>query len=458
MGRHRDPGTSTTRSAGGPAEAPAGRVGRARVALLALLGSVLVPLVFAGLRSVLWLLVGMAGLALAAVGVWWTLAHTGALRVLGVLLSVTAPLTVLALYAASGMLGPACLSLALWALAVMAAHTALAPSHGARKPEPAAVPRRPWIVMNPRSGGGKVGRFQLVDKARAAGAEVVLLDAGQDVVDLARRAVAEGADLLAVAGGDGTQALVAEVAARHDVPFAVIPAGTRNHFALDLGLDREDPAAALEALTDGVEIRVDLGFAADRVFVNNASFGTYASVVADPAYRDAKVHTALQTLPGLLAGKDAATLRMRADAARADGLQALLVSNNPYRRAVDSAHPGRRQRLDSGRLGVLCVRVDNTVQAARLVRGPRSGSVMRLDAEEVVVEADSDTVAVGIDGEYVTLPSPVVCRSSPAALRVVVPRHRPGVPTAAGPADWPRVTRLALGRLAPHHGPRPATA
>ncbi|MFD8302433.1 diacylglycerol/lipid kinase family protein [Streptomyces sp. NPDC059690] len=458
MGRHRDPGTSTTRSAGGPAEAPAGRVGRARVALLALLGSVLVPLVFAGLRSVLWLLVGMAGLALAAVGVWWTLAHTGALRVLGVLLSVAAPLTVLALYAASGMLGPACLALALWALAVTAAHTALAPSHGARKPEPAAAPRRPWIVMNPRSGGGKVGRFQLVDKARAAGAEVVLLDAGQDVVDLARRAVAEGADLLAVAGGDGTQALVAEVAARHDVPFAVIPAGTRNHFALDLGLDREDPAAALEALTDGVEIRVDLGFAADRVFVNNASFGTYASVVADPAYRDAKVHTALQTLPGLLTGKDAATLRMRADAARADGLQALLVSNNPYRRAVDSAHPGRRARLDSGRLGVLCVRVDNTAQAARLVRGPRSGSVMRLDAEEVVVEADSDTVAVGIDGEYVTLPSPVVCHSSPAALRVVVPRRRPGVPTAAGPADWPRVTRLALGRFAPHHGPRPATA
>ncbi|MDC2956324.1 diacylglycerol kinase family protein [Streptomyces gilvifuscus] len=458
MGRHRDPGTSTTRPAGAPAEAPAGRAVRARVALLALLGSVLVPLIVAGLRSVLWLLVGMAGLALAAVGAWWTLAHTGALRVLGVLLSVAAPLTVLALYAASGMLGPALLSLALWGLAVAAAHTALTPSHSTRKAEPAAAPHHPWIVMNPRSGGGKVGRFQLVEKARAAGAEVALLDGGQDVVDLARRAVAEGADLLAVAGGDGTQALVAEVAAQHDVPFAVIPAGTRNHFALDLGLDREDPAASLQALTDGVEIRVDLGFAADRVFVNNASFGTYASVVADPAYRDAKVHTALQTLPGLLTGKDAATLRMRAGSARADGLQALLVSNNPYRRAVDSAHPGRRERLDSGRLGVLCVRVDNTVQAARLVRGPRSGSVLRLDAEEVVVEADTDTVAVGIDGEYVLLPTPVVCRSAPAALRVVVPRDRPGVPTGGGPPDWPRVTRLALGRLAPHHERRTAAA
>ncbi|MGW1555487.1 diacylglycerol/lipid kinase family protein [Streptomyces sp. NPDC002144] len=446
MGRHRGSGASTRPAA----DPPSGSVLRARVALLALLGSVLVPLIVAGLRSVLWVLVGLAGLALAAVGVWWTLAHTGVLRVLGVVLSVTAPLAVLALYASSGMLGPALLSLALWALAVAAAHTALAPSHTARQPRTAETPHSPWILMNPRSGGGKVDRFHLAEKARAAGARVVLLEPGQDVVELARRAVAEGADLLAVAGGDGTQALVAEVAAHHDVPFAVIPAGTRNHFALDLGLDREDPAASLEALTDGVELRVDLGFAADRVFVNNASFGTYASVVADPAYRDAKVHTALQTLPELLTGKDAPALRMRAGGSEAEGLQALLVSNNPYRRAVDSAHPGRRERLDSGRLGVLCVRVGNTAQAARLVRGPRSGSVLRLNAEEVVVDADSDAVAVGIDGEYVTLPAPVVCRSAPAALRVVVPRHRPGVPASGGPADWPRVARLGLGRLAPH--------
>lgn len=103
-----------------------------------------------------------------------------------------------------------------------------------------------------------------------------------------------------MAGDDGTQALVAEVAAGHDLPFVVIPAGTRNHFVLDLGLDREDPSKALEALTHGVELRIDLGYGADRVFVNNAQFGTYASVVTDPrtAMRDAKVRTALRTLPG----------------------------------------------------------------------------------------------------------------------------------------------------------------
>lgn len=448
MGPHGD-GNARGPGEAGTATVREGRAGRARLAVLALLGSILVPLVAAGLRSVLWALVGIAGLALAAVGVWWTLAHTGVVRALGAALSVTAPLAVLALFATFGMLGPALVSLALWVLALTAARTALAPGHTASEQAVTETPRAPWVLMNPRSGGGKVGRFDLVEKARAAGCRVVLLDVGrhQDVTELARQAVTEGADLLAVAGGDGTQALVAEVAARHDLPFVVVPAGTRNHFALDLGLDRDDPAAALEALTHGVELRIDLGYAADRVFVNNASFGTYASVVTDPAYRDAKARTTLRTLPGLLTGEDAPRLRTRADRTYVDGLQALLVSNNPYGRAVDAARPGRRERLDSGLLGVVCVRVGNTAQAARMVRGPRSGGLVRLSAGEVVVEADTDTLPVGIDGEHVVLPSPVVCRSAPGALRVRVPRRRPGTPRASGAAaDWPRVARLALGR------------
>ncbi|MFE0512096.1 diacylglycerol/lipid kinase family protein [Streptomyces sp. NPDC058964] len=422
----------------------------ARLALLALAAAVLVPLVAAGLRSVLWALAGLAGPALAAAGLWWTLAHTGAVRALGVLVSVAAPLAVLALYAANGLLLPACLSLGLWVLAVAAARIALTPSGGAgtrgRDRSPAQPPRNAWIVMNCRSGGGKVARFHLAERARAAGARVVLLEPErhQDVAELARRAVADGADLLGVAGGDGTQALVAEVAARHDLPFLVIPAGTRNHFALDLGLDRENPAAALDALTDGYEIRVDLGFAADRVFVNNASFGTYAAVVSDPGYRDRKLRTVLQTMPGLLTGDDAPRLRMRSGRRHFDGLQALLVSNNPYRRAADASRPGRRECLDSGRLGVVCVRVGSTAQAARLVRGARSPGLTRLTADRVVVEADAATVPAGVDGEHAVLPAPVVCRIAPGALRVRLPRHCPGAPVNRPSADWPRVVRLAL--------------
>ncbi|MEV8247470.1 diacylglycerol kinase family protein [Streptomyces rochei] len=418
----------------------------ARIALLALSACILVPLVAAGLRSVLWASIGIAGLALAAVGVWWALARTGVARIIGTTLSVAAPLTVLALYAAAGLLGPALLSSGLLVLAVVAARWALAPAHHPHE-EVAGTPRHPWVLMNRRSGGGKVDRFHLVDKARAAGCRVHVLDPGQDVTALARQAVADGADLLGVAGGDGTQALVADVAAHLDVPFAVIPAGTRNHFALDLGIDRDDPVAALEALTGGVELRVDLAYAAHRVFVNNASFGTYAAVVNDPAYRDAKAHTVLQTLPGLLTGDSAPALRVTANGRHIAGLQALLVSNNPYGRAVDVSHPGRRGRLDTGLLGVACVRVASTAEAARLASRPRSGGLVRLTADEVLVEAGTATVPAGIDGEYVDLPCPVVCRSTPGALRVRVPRHRPGRSRSPAPtADWPRVTRLALRR------------
>ncbi|MEU2422426.1 diacylglycerol kinase family protein [Streptomyces sp. NPDC007851] len=465
----------------------------ARVAVIALIGSLLVLLVAAGLRSLLWVLVAMAAVALAGVGLWWTLAHPGPLRAAGALLAAAAPVTALALFAGHGMLVPAFLALGLWLLAVTAARIATAPAAGSGGSgrEPVVVPPagRPWVVMNPRSGGGKVARFGLAEKARAAGARVVLLDPAhhQDVAELARRAVADGADLLAVAGGDGTQALVAEVAARHDVPFVVIPAGTRNHFALDLGLDRDDPAAALAAFTDAVEFRVDLGFAAGRVFVNNASFGTYAAVVGEPGYRDAKLHTVLQALPALLTGPDAPRLRMRAGRRRARGLQAVLVSNNPYRRLGDPARPGLREGLDSGRLGVLAVCVDSSARAARLLTR-RAPALTRLTTREVVVDTDdgadndadtgpvgdpapdtpggahagpgggtgvvpagsgvvpagSGVVPAGIDGESVVLPAPVVCRISPGALRVRVPRYRPGTPPNRPPADWPRVLRLAL--------------
>lgn len=186
--------------------------------------------------------------------------------------------------------------------------------------------------MNPKSGGGKVGRFGLVEKGEALGARVVLLDPEvvTDVAALARQAVADGADLLGVAGGDGTQARVAEVAAEYDLPFLVISAGTRNHFAMDLGLDREDPARCLDALTDGEELRVDLGVVGGHAFVNTASFGVYAEIVQRPEYRDAKADSALAALPDLLLGYAGTTLDAVTDEKRLEAQQALLVSNNPY--------------------------------------------------------------------------------------------------------------------------------
>jgi diacylglycerol kinase family enzyme len=303
-----------------------------------------------------------------------------------------------------------------------------------------------------------VTRFGLKDKAEALGATVALLEGPQvvDVGELARRAVADGADLLGVAGGDGTQALVAGIAAEHGIPLLVISAGTRNHFALDLGLDRDDPSRCLDALQDGVELLVDLGFIGERPFVNNASFGAYAAVVQSPAYRDDKTRTTLDQLPGLLAGQQGPRLLARAGNVTVEGPQAVLVSNNVYGMG-DIAGLGRRARLDRGNLGVFAVTVASAVQAAGLVRGTQSRGVTRLAGREVVVDADAAQIPVGVDGEALLLDTPVRCTIRPAALRVRVPRHRPGVPDPKPIMDWKRLRQMALtmrgtGQATPDHG------
>ncbi|SES48218.1 Diacylglycerol kinase family enzyme [Streptomyces sp. yr375] len=419
----------------------------ARLALAAGLAAVVVLLVFAGIRSVALLGAGLAGFALAAAGLWWALTLRGIGRLLAFTLAVVAPLAVLALYAWAELLWVVLLSLALWALGVAAGGAALgADGAPAGPPETrTAPPERPFLIMNPRSGGGKVGRFHLREKAEALDADVLLLDTAhqQDVVALAEKAVEDGADLLGVAGGDGTQALVAGVAARHGLPFMVISAGTRNHFALDLGLDRDDPSTCLDALTDGVELRVDIGFIGERAFVNNASFGTYAAVVQSPAYRDDKVRTVLRTLPDLLTHRRGPRLAVRAADTAIDGPQAVLVSNNPYRMG-DLAGLGRREVLDSGALGVLGVTVDDAAQAAELLAGRHAPGLTALTAQEVVIDADGPEIEAGVDGEALTLPTPVRCTIRPRALRVRVPRHRPGVPRTRPPMDWRRLRELAL--------------
>ncbi|GES30783.1 diacylglycerol kinase family protein [Streptomyces angustmyceticus] len=427
----------------------------ARLALAAATAAALVLLVFAGLSSIVLLGAGAAGLVVTAAGLWWALARRGLLRVLAGTLAVAAPVAVLALYVWAGLLWVVVVSLGLWALALSAGGAALGrEARPGRAPEVrAAPPRRPFLIMNPRSGGGKVGAFRLKERAEELGAEVHLLDTAwhEDVVALARGAVEAGADLLGVAGGDGTQAKVAQVAAEHGVPFMVISAGTRNHFALDLGLDRDDPASCLDALTDGVELRVDLGFVGGRAFVNNASFGTYAAVVQSPAYRDDKVRTILAMLPDLLTHQRGPRLTVRAAGTVADGPQAVLVSNNPYRMG-DPAGLGRREGLAQGVLGVIALTVDNAAQAAGVLRGRHGRGLTALTAGEVVVDADEPEIQAGVDGEALTLPVPVRCRIMPGALRVRVPRRRPGVPRAKPPMDWRRLRGLALGRERPDAG------
>ncbi|MET7693081.1 diacylglycerol kinase family protein [Streptomyces sp. NPDC005483] len=418
----------------------------ARTSLATAALAVLLPLAYGGLGGVLLLAAGLAGAAVTAAAVWWTLTRRGPERWLAAALTVVVPALVLVLFVVT--LGwVLVLAPVLWSVAVWSGRYALR-STGTRpkrmKEHRARSVRRPFLIMNPRSGGGKVERFRLREKAEQLGAQVVLLDPEehQDVTALARAAVAEGADLLGVAGGDGTQALVAAVAAEHGLPFLVISAGTRNHFAMDLGLDRTDPATCLDALTDGVELRVDLGFVADHPFVNNASFGAYAAVVQSPAYRDDKIGTTLELLPDLLTRQRGPHLTARIDAITIDGPQAVLVSNNAYRTG-DPVGLGRRERLDSGLLGILGVRVDSAAEAAALLLDPDPEGLSVLSAREVVVSADQPEIEVGVDGESLVLPIPVHCRIAPGVLRVRVPRKRPGVPVAQPRLNWRRLRKLA---------------
>jgi diacylglycerol kinase family enzyme len=408
----------------------------ARLALLLAVAGIVLPLAAAGLRGSLGLMIaGLAGLAAAVAGVWWFLTNRGVVRVLAGALVVVAPIVLVVLFVRAGLLWVAVVDAALWAASGASARAAFSELVAAHAPEEHSTPppRRPFLIMNPKSGGGKVGRFALVSKAQEMGAEVVLLDApGIDVAELARKAVAEGADLLGVAGGDGTQALVAAVAAEHDVPFMVLSAGTRNHFALDLGLDRENPAAGLDALTDGVELLIDLGSINGRTFVNNASFGVYAAVVQSSAYRDDKIGTTLDMLPELLARQRGPVLRVQAGDLRVSGPHAVLVSNNPY--GSD----------DLAGLGVLAVSVERTADAVALARGRRARAVLATTCPEVTIDSDAGEVPVGVDGEALVMAAPVRCSIRPGALRVRVPRNRPGARAPRPKPAWTELGQLAL--------------
>ena len=317
----------------------------------------------------------------------------------------------------------------------------------------ASAPRQPVLFFNPRSGGGKAERFALADEARARGIEPIELKPGEDLETLVRGAVERGADALAMAGGDGSQAIVAAIAAERGLPYACVPAGTRNHFALDLGVDRDDVVGALDAFVDGGERTVDLAEVNGRVFVNNVSLGVYAEAVQREGYRDAKLRTLLDTVPDMLGpGGSELDLRWTGPGGQAHHAGAMvLVSNNRYRlgRAVGS---GTRPRIDDGVLGIAVV-------GAPSGRGESGRSMQRpwreWSAPDFEVDADRP-VPAGIDGEALMLDPPLRFRIRPGVLRVRIARAHPGAsPSAVAPEGmWAGVRELA--RIAGGHDQKPA--
>ena len=440
--RSNDP--STTRVG-----ASAGRRALAFLALAAMATTVFVTLVGLVLHPYL-ILATSASLALVVAGVVLIARTKGGRRLLGgaiVIGGVVAWIWTLVDGDAIGFV----VALAFGtAVSTLLALLALRPRPYRPPPRAATTPRKPFILMSPRSGGGKVGKFQLDSKAKEAGAEVRNLDPGTDAEAMLRQAVEDGADLLGAAGGDGTQALVAKIAVEHDLPIVCIPAGTKNHFALDLGLDRKDPSLALEALgEDGEEILIDLGWAEGRPFVNNVSLGAYAEIVARPEYRDAKLTTVMAMLPEVTEPSARSGFVVEADGQPpVEDPQLVQVANNPYAGPDDPAPAGTRPRLDTGKLGVDVVAYKNTTQLGDLVAQAIAGTTIRSKAyrswtgQRIRISSPTGVVRAGVDGEAVEFPSPLEISIAPATLRIRVPKDRPGPKVG-----WPRLDGRMVRRL-----------
>ena len=395
---------------------------------------------------------------------WVTLTREGTRHVIAVVVAVAALVALVAsLVNAPGSVGVSLAArIAALALAVGLAKYALGTTLVALKqsetpgtPVPAAA--RGVLFMNLKSGGGKAERFHLVDECTRRGIEPVVLESGMDWVQTVRDVAASGVDVLGMAGGDGSQAMVGTIAAELGLPMVVVPAGTRNHLALDLGLDRDDVVGALDAYGEAVERTMDLADVNGRVFVNNVSLGLYAAIVRSPAYRDAKADTTLATLPQVL-GPDTEPFDLRfpgPDGQEHRGAHVIQISNNPY--GTTAGGMGSRPRLDTGRLGVLSLVLGRSRSdgAAAFLAALATGHPERFGGLESwatpTFEVTSDTpIELGLDGETQVMDSPLRFSIRPDPVRVRLPKQAIGYSPAALSLGWREALRrlwgVALGR------------
>ncbi len=433
------------------------------VALVAPVAMVAVAAVaLAGDLPIAVLAVGLVLVVNAAL--WFALTERGTLRAIGVVAVLLAGAGLVVVLAThwQGLLVLIALALLL-ALFGLAARYALGRAEvvavGSGKTAARVLPEgaagSAVLIINLKSGGGKAEQFDLAAEARRRGVEPIVLQPGDDLLELAEGAAARGAQVIGMAGGDGSQALVATVAARRNIAYVCIPAGTRNHFALDLGLDRDDVVGALDAFADGVERRIDLARVNDRVFVNNASLGVYAKVVQSEAYRDAKLETWTRMLPDLL-GPDAEPIDLEfttPDGTICDDAPLVLVSTNPYE-LTHLSGAGTRERIDTGTLGVVAARVRGT-EVSKLVALELVGQAGRypglLSWSEREFEVRSGRpVEIGLDGEALVLDPPLRFASLPGALRVRLPRGAGLSPAARAVSltkdNLSTLLRVAAGR------------
>jgi diacylglycerol kinase family enzyme len=396
---------------------------------------------------------------------WIILTRTRTRRIIAAVVAVAAALAlVVTLINADGYLALSLLTrIAAIALALTLAKYALGHTVAALKrsetPGTSVPPaRRGVLFMNLKSGGGKAERFHLVDECRRRGIEPVVLEPGQDWLQRVRDVAESGVDVLGMAGGDGSQAMVGSVAAELGLPMVVVPAGTRNHLALDLGLDRDDVVGALDAFGGAVERTMDLADVNGRVFVNNVSLGLYAAIVRSPAYRDAKVDTTMATLPTVL-GPETEPFELRfigPDGEQHRAAHLIQISNNPYGSTAGGL--GSRPRLDTRHLGVVALVLGKAGGAAAFLAALATGHPDRFEgltswATPAFEVTSGAPIEIGLDGETEVMDSPLRFSIRPSPVRVRLPKHAIGYSPAARSLgwreSWHRLRDVVLGRLTP---------
>ncbi len=412
----------------------------AAVASLLLIVAVVVATLVRVISDPVRVVAEMVLLALFLAAGWLALIRTGPKRVTAVVIAVvTAGVLLTVVVGADGaVIVSMLIRIVALVVAVSLAHHALGTSAKALvesevpgTPVPAA--ERGVLFMNLKSGGGKAAKFRLVDECTRRGIQPVVLEAGMDWLQTVRDVAAGGADVLGMAGGDGSQAMVGTVAAEFGLPMVVVPAGTRNHLAMDLGLDRDDVVGALDAYGDAVERTMDLADVNGKVFVNNVSLGLYASIVRSPEYRDAKLDTTLATLPQVFGpGTEPFDLCFTGpDGVEHRGAHVIQISNNPYGRGAG------RPRLDTHRLGIISLVLDRARGgAAAFLAAVAAGHPERFDGlqtwEAPTFEVTSDApIEIGLDGETGVMESPLRFSIRPEPVRVRLPTHAFGYSPSA---------------------------
>ncbi len=446
----------------GPDVRPTAQQRAAAIAAIALIAVVVVATVVQIADEPGRLLVHLALLALFVAGLWVALTRVGTARLVGSAIAVAAAIgTVVVMVGAEGALA-ASLAIRVGLLVVSAGLAKYALGTTARSLKAADVSgmsvgpaARGVLFMNLKSGGGKAEHLKLVDECRRRGIEPVVLEPGQDWFQRVRDVAAGGVDVLGMAGGDGSQAMVATIAAEAGLPMVVVPAGTRNHLALDLGLDRDDVVGALDAYGDAVERRLDLAEVNGHVFVNNVSLGLYAAIVRSPEYRDAKVDTTLATLPRVL-GPDGKPFDLGftgPDGTAHEGAHVIQISNNPY--SETAAGRGSRPHLDTRRLGIISLVIGPGGSAAAFLAALATGHPERFGGYQAwsapTFEVSSGgPIDVGLDGETQVLDPPLRFSIRPEQVRVRLPLHAPGYSPAARSLGWRGTLRelwgIVLGR------------